>query len=243
MKHHFCEEGCSTTARMIIKKIPAVWKTNGGVVDPGAVQQETIMFCFACVEPKGRKQPQNWSDSGQNSQGDQRTTITVCGQLLKHGFNSCIARKTPLIIEKQRRERYLWGEKHHHWTQAHWTKILWSDESSFQLYPIRANVRVWKRCGEYVSAYTVATVKHEGGSIMVSGYMSAGGVGQLTVCEGTINPPKYCQILKHHMLPPARALFNRRCAQHWIFQQDNVLCHTARVSKTWLNKHGVQLLD
>ena len=67
MKHHFCEEGCSTTARMIIKKIPAVWKTNGGVVDPGAVQQETIVF-FACNKPTSRTAPElkrQWSEQSE----------------------------------------------------------------------------------------------------------------------------------------------------------------------------------
>ena len=50
------------------------------------------------------------------------------------------------------------------------TKILWSDESSFQQYPTRANVRVQGRRGEeYIPAWTVATVKHGGGSIMVWG--------------------------------------------------------------------------
>ena len=75
---------------------------------------------------------------------------------------------------------------------------------------------------------------------MVWGCMSA---GQLSVCEGTMNSPKYCQILEHDMLPSAHALFNRWRAQHWIFQQDNAPCHTARARKTWVNDHGVQLLD
>ena len=73
--------------------------------------------------------------------------------------------------------------------------------------------------------------------------MSAGGVRQLTVCEGTMNSPKYCQILEHNILPSAGAVFNRRRAQLWIFQQDNAQCHTAKAIKTWMNEHGVQLLD
>ena len=55
--------------------------------------------------------------------------------------------------------------------------------------------------------------------------------GQLTICEGTMNSPNYCKILEHQMLPLSQALFTRRLAQHWIFQQDNALCHTARSSK------------
>ena len=45
------------------------WKTNLGLDNLGAVQQETTVFCFACVDPTRRKQPQNWSDSGRSSYG------------------------------------------------------------------------------------------------------------------------------------------------------------------------------
>uniref|UniRef100_A0A3P8T3L4 Tc1-like transposase DDE domain-containing protein n=1 Tax=Amphiprion percula TaxID=161767 RepID=A0A3P8T3L4_AMPPE len=56
-------------------------------------------------------------------------------------------------------------------------KILWSDESSFQLYLPPANVRLRRR-----PACTVdrSTVKHGGGSIMVWRCMSAAGGDHLT---------------------------------------------------------------
>jgi len=78
---------------------------------------------------------------------------------------------------------------------------------------------------------------------MIWEFMSTGGVGQLTVCEGTMNSPKYSQILEHYMLPSARVLSNRRRAQHLIFQQHNAPCHTARAGKTWMNEHGFQPMD
>uniref|UniRef100_A0A3P8SHT6 Tc1-like transposase DDE domain-containing protein n=1 Tax=Amphiprion percula TaxID=161767 RepID=A0A3P8SHT6_AMPPE len=59
-------------------------------------------------------------------------------------------------------------------------KILWSDESSFQLYLPPAN---------HVQ-YLI--MKHVGGSIMVWGCMTAAVVGHLTVCEDTLNSAKYC---------------------------------------------------
>ena len=58
----------------------------------------------------------------------------------------------------------------------------------------------WGRGEEYVPAWNIATVKHGRGSIMVWGCMSAGGIGQLTVGEGTMNSPKYCQILEHQLV-------------------------------------------
>ena len=116
----------------------------------------------------------------------------------------------PLINERQRLARRHWAQAHKNWTVRNWKKMLWSDESSFQLYLPPANVRVRRRPGEALSqACTVSTVKHGGGSIMVWGCMSAAGVGHLTVCDGTLNSAKYCAILETHMLPSARALFHR----------------------------------
>ena len=64
-------------------------KTELEVNDPGAVQQETIVFCFVCIEPTGRKQPLNWSDSGRSSQES-----SVQPELVMGGFwnmiSSCV---------------------------------------------------------------------------------------------------------------------------------------------------------
>uniref|UniRef100_A0A4W6DQP0 Tc1-like transposase DDE domain-containing protein n=1 Tax=Lates calcarifer TaxID=8187 RepID=A0A4W6DQP0_LATCA len=171
----------------------------------------------------------------------QCSTRTVCG-LLDRGLSSYKAVKKPLINERQRLARCCWAQPHKNWTARNWKKILWSDESSFQLYPPPDNVRVCRRPGEALSrACTVPTVKHGGGSIMVWGCISAAGVGHLTVCDGTLNSAKYCAILETHMLPSAHALF--RQGQNWMFQQDNAACHTSRASRTWLQEQCIHFLE
>jgi len=69
------------------------WKTNLGLDYPGAVQQDMIMFCFACIKPTGRKQLQNWSDCGRSSHESSVQPELFEWPPLKHGFKSCIARK------------------------------------------------------------------------------------------------------------------------------------------------------
>lgn len=44
----------------------------------------------------------------------------------------------------------------------------------------------------------IPTVKHGGGSVMVWGCMSAGGVGKLHFIEGTMNHQTYIAILKNN---------------------------------------------
>ena len=197
-----------------------------------------IRMCRENRRMTSQELQQQWS----NQTGVQCSTRAVRGRLLDHGLRSYKAVKKPLINERQRLARRRWAQAHKNWTARNWKKILWSDESSFQLYLPPANVRVRRRPGEALSpACTVPTVKHGGGSIMVWGCMSAAGVHHLTVCDGTLNSAKYCAILETHMLPSACALFRR--GQNWMFQQDNAPCHTSRSSRTWLQEHSIQVLE
>ncbi len=78
------------------------------------------------------------------------------------------------------------------------------------------------------------------GSVMVWGCVSALGKGNLHFCDGTINAEKYIEILEHNMLPSRRHLFQGRPC---IFQQDNAKPHSAHITKSWLQRKRVRVLD
>ncbi len=67
---------------------------------------------------------------------------------------------------------------------------------------------------------------------MIWGAMSSAGVAPLW--------PVYQDILEHFMLPSADQLFKDA---DFIFQQDLAPAHTAKSTKSWLNDHGVVVLD
>ena len=75
---------------------------------------------------------------------------------------------------------------------------------------------------------------------MVWGCISAQGMGNLHICEGTINAERYIQVLEQHMLPSKQRLFHGRPC---LFQQDNAKPHSARVTTAWLRSKRVQVLD
>ena len=75
---------------------------------------------------------------------------------------------------------------------------------------------------------------------MVWGCISAQGMGNLHICEGTINAERYIQVLEQHMLPSKQHLFHGRPC---LFQQDNAKPHSARVTTAWLQSKRVQVLD
>ncbi len=55
-----------------------------------------------------------------------------------------------------------------------------------------------------------------------------------------VTAPVYQDILEHFMLPFADQLFKDA---DFIFQQDLAPAHTAKSTKSWLNDHGVGVLD
>ncbi|KAJ7316532.1 hypothetical protein JRQ81_002694 [Phrynocephalus forsythii] len=70
--------------------------------------------------------------------------------------------------------------------------------------------------------------------------MSSAGVGPLCFTKSTVNVSVYQEILEHFMLSSADKLFGEA---DFIFQQDLALAHTTKSTKTWLNDHGITVLD
>ncbi len=75
---------------------------------------------------------------------------------------------------------------------------------------------------------------------MIWGAMSSAGVGPLCFLKTNVTAPVYQEILEHFMFPSADQLFKDA---DFIFQQDLAPAHTAKSTKSWLNDHGVGVLD
>ncbi len=73
-------------------------------------------------------------------------------------------------------------------------------------------------------------------SVIIWGAMSSAGVGPLCF----LTAPVYQESLEHFMLPSADQLFKDA---DFIFQQDLAHAHAAKSTKSWLNDHGVGVLD
>ncbi len=70
--------------------------------------------------------------------------------------------------------------------------------------------------------------------------MSSASVGPLCFLKTNITAPIYQDILELFMLPSADQLFKDA---DFIFQQDLAPAHTVKSTKSWLNDHGVGVLD
>lgn len=76
---------------------------------------------------------------------------------------------------------------------------------------------------------------------MVWSCMTTHGVGNLVKIEGTMDSKLYCQILEEDLLESIE--YHGLESQDIIFQHDNDLKHTARVTKQWLQDAEIEVLD
>ena len=73
----------------------------------------------------------------EDSTQKQVSTMTVSLRLRECGLASHIPLKKPLLNNTHKRKRKIWCRNKRNWYMERWGKVLFSDESSFQLYSSR----------------------------------------------------------------------------------------------------------
>ena len=127
-------------------------------------------MCFRMVKVDPTK---NASDvcAYANCAFDVKISRWIAQRILKrHKLFACRPARKPLLKECPRKSRLLFARTHLSWTPSQWGKILWSDESRFNLFNADGGIFVRRPPGKrYNQQYTKGTVKFSGGGIMVWG--------------------------------------------------------------------------
>ncbi len=134
--------------------------------------------------------------------------------------------------------RLTWAKKKKNWTVAQWSKVLFSDESKFCISFGNQGPRVWRKGEE---AHSPSCLK----SSVKFPIWDDLGCNVICWCWSIVfENQRHCTRLprhfEHFMLPSADQLFKDA---DFIFQQDLAPAHTAKSTKSWLNDHGVGVLD
>ncbi len=136
--------------------------------------------------------------------------------------------------------RLLWARRHLGWTITQWKRVLWSDESVFQVF-LGGMDAVCSGPKKKRIIQTVTSNKSKSQGLSWYGVVSVP-LAKVT-CTSVMAPlmlKKYIEILEHNMLPSRRHLFQGRPC---IFQQDNAKPHSAHITKSWLRRKRVRVLD
>src|SRR6185437_11415215 len=119
----------------------------------------------------------------------------------RRGLKGRTARKKPYLTAVHMQKRIKRAYAHRDWTIEDWKHVLWSDESSIQLWS-NSRVSVRRRDGESLRAdCMVPTVKGGGGRICFWAAFSAFGVSPLRIIRGRMTSDMYTDILENSLVP------------------------------------------
>lgn len=210
------------------------------VIHKGGVKKKTTPRQDAYLLRAMRRDPFLSATQLQGKCNLEVSTRTIRRRMFEAGYRAMRPAKKPLVSERNRVKRLQFATAHRDWTQIMWRRVLFSDESKFNMKGADGNIRVRRPPGardDY--RYCRKTVKYGGGSIMVWGAFSYTGVAPLHRIEGIMNAGMYKDILSDVMLPYAEWEMPIR----WIFQQDNDPKHTAKIVKNWFSQNGVEVME
>jgi transposase len=166
----------------------------------------------------------------------QGTTIaasTTRRYLREQGLLGRVAVKKPLLRPQNRIKRLRFAKQHKDWVKDDWNKVLWTDESKFQLFGTNRRVYVRRRKGErLIDDCISSTVKHGGGNIMVWGSISGTGLGGLVKIDGIMDKKVYHNILVRHAVPSGLRLIGN----NFVFQEDNDPKHSSNYCRNYLRR-------
>ena len=134
------------------------------------------------------------------------------------------------------------AQNHKNWTTDNWSRIIWSDESKFELF--RTSGRVWirRKAGEQLQDdCVVQTVPQGGGSIMVWGCMMRNRIGHIALVNDWLNTEKYICILENVLVP---TIYEFELGHGDItLMHDSAPAHQAKSVQKWLQHHGSSSLS
>lgn len=166
---------------------------------------------------------------------------TVRNRIHEAGFKAMMPIKKPYLTKKHMKRRLEFAKKYANMPMTFWKKVLWSDESKFNLKASDGIQRVWRKPDEaYKLSCMRATVKFGGGNIMVWGAMAWRGVGKLEFIDDRMNADMYIDIIRRNLKASARKL---RLGSSFIFQQDNDPKHTAKKTSAFFEENHINVLE
>ena len=140
----------------------------------------------------------------------------------------------PLLKNYHREARLAWATQHQHWTNAQWSNVLFTDESSFSVSIGDNRLYCYRRSNErYIDDCIQQSPNRGYGSINIWGGIIGGRRLPLVRLYGRLTGETYINnILIPHILP---FITNERRLNNIIpVQQDNTPPHTANIVKVFI---------
>lgn len=173
--------------------------------------------------------------------GEPVSRFTISRALNEIGIKSRTPRDKPFISDQNRRKRLAYAKKYVNMPLSFWKRVLWTDESKFNVRASDGRVRVWRTDGTALQTKNMrGTVKHGGGSVMVWGGMFHAGVATMEFIEGIMYKEDYRDILERNITKSTKKY---RLGSNFTFMHDNDPKHKSKLVTDYLDEKGLSVLD
>ena len=153
-----------------------------------------------------------------------------------------MAPRKPLLTIKHKLKRIRWCKERLHWGIEEWSRVIFSDESNFEVINRKNRIRVKRFQNEkFNENFIQPRVQGGGGSAGILGCMSHKGKDCATLYSSRINADRYIETLENHLLPSIIIFYG--ASSNYKFQQDGAPAHTAKRSKEWFDEKNVEVLQ
>ena len=143
-----------------------------------------------------------------------------------------------VLTARHRAARLQWAQRHFCWGQQQWARVLFSDESRFNLSHHDGRIQVFRRRGErFADNCLNERGRFGGGSVMVWLGIMGSRKTNLIVVQGNLNAQGYIK----QILQPEAVPFLQRHGPATLMH-DNARPHVARICRQFLNKNNVNVL-
>ncbi len=150
-----------------------------------------------------------WTEAGVSA-----SRVTTLRHLQEKGYQATSE-------TKQRQKHLTWAKEKKNWTVDQWSKVLFSDKSTFCISFGNQGPRVWRKSGEAQNPSCLKSSVKFLKSVMIWGAVTSAGVGPLCFIKSKVKAAVYQEILEHFMLRSADKLYGDA---DFLLQQDFSTC-------------------
>jgi transposase len=156
---------------------------------------------------------------------------SVLKLLRRHNFRLRRPRRKPFLKPEHKEKRLQWCKDHVHWTVEDWARVIWTDESCFELGRTAPCRYVWRRPGEeFLPECMLPTFKSGRTSVSIWGAITLDVKGPIVFLDqGRMNAQHYINMVLEGPLADFISEMEDATGEDYILMQDNAPCHKAKV--------------
>jgi transposase len=228
----------STVARIRAQSQENIPVSKGG--RPSKVSKETKKVLRRKFDTGAFKRLDEGQRLVQEVEGVHVHTRTIRNYL---NMKAYVVRKRPFLSKDDKRARYQFAKNHLHWTVEQWKQVIFSDETLVRMVGSHGRRFYYKDPKNKIARphHTKGMVQGGGGTMLLWGCLTYWGPGDLSWIHGTMDSETYVDVLKEYYHPTVK--YYGMDHKTTMLQQDNASSHTSAMTKRFLEKAKIAILD